>query len=89
MFHQSAVKCTPQTLLHLQHHLAVIMNQCDMLEDVFSAQTEVMARVNVIRNAAGRIANEIASQSRPASEMFADDRHDACARNGCEDFNFA
>jgi hypothetical protein len=63
-----------QTLLHLQDHLTVIIGQCDMLEDSFSGRSEVMTRINVIRNAAHRIANAIDCQSWPPSEMFAEDR---------------
>jgi len=67
-------KCMSQTPLHLQDHLTVIIGQCDMLEDIFSARSEVMTRINVIRNAAHRIANAIECQSWPPSEMFAEDR---------------
>jgi hypothetical protein len=74
-----------QTFLHLRDHLTVIISQCDMLEDIFSARTEVMTRIDVIRNAAHRIANAIACQSSLPSEMFAEDRRDSCAeRNGRE-----
>lgn len=82
---QSAVKGMSRTFLPLQDHLTIIISQCDMLEDVFSARTEVMTRVNVIRNAAYRIANAIDSQRLPASEIFADDRCDPSAHGGCED----
>ena len=60
--------------LELHDHLTVIIGQCDMLEDTFSARTEVMTRINVIRNAAQRIANTITHQPCPPTEMFREDR---------------
>ena len=78
-FGQSAVGCMSQTFLHLQDHLTVIVSQCDMLEDIFPARTDVMERINVIRNAAHRIENAIEGQSWPASEMLVEDRRDQCA----------
>ncbi len=63
-----------ELLLELHDHLTVIIGQCDMLEDTFAARTEVMTRINVIRNAAQRIANTIARQPCPPTEMFREDR---------------
>lgn len=59
-----------ELLLELHDHLTVIIGQCDMLEDTFSARAEVMTRINVIRNAAHRIANTITHQPCPPTEMF-------------------
>jgi hypothetical protein len=70
-----------QKFLQLRDHLTVIISQCDMLEDIFSARTDVITRINVIRNASHRIENAIDCQSWPASEMFAEDRDDD-VRNG-------
>ena len=56
--------------LRLRGHLAVIASQCDMLEDIFSAQNEIMRRVNVIRNAAHHITNAIELQFGSASERM-------------------
>ncbi len=53
----------PQRIVQLQDHLAVIINQCDILEDSFSARSEVMSRLDVIRNAVHRIVNAIADQT--------------------------
>ena len=63
-----------ELLLELHDHLTVIIAQCDMLEDTLSARTDVMTRINVIRNAAQRIANTIARQPCPPTEMFREDR---------------
>ena len=59
------------------------MAECDMLEDTFSARSDAMTRINVIRNAAHRIANAIESQSWPA-EMFAGGRRDPRAQDSGE-----
>jgi hypothetical protein len=71
---QGAVKAMSQELLHLQDHLAVIIGQCDTLEDIFSKRSDVMTRINVIRNAAHRVVNAIEGQAWPPSEVFAEDR---------------
>ncbi len=88
-FRQSAVGSMSQTFLHLQNHLTVIISQCDLLEDMFSARTEVMTRVNVIRNAAHRIANAIDWQSWPAAEVFAEDGRDPRAPGVSENVDLA
>ena len=49
--------------VRLRGHLAVIITQCDMLEDIFAARSEIMMRINVIRNAARRITNAVGLQS--------------------------
>ena len=64
-----------ELLLELHDHLTVIIGQCDMLEDAFSARTEVMTRINVIRNAAQRIANTIRPSAVPTDgNVFGKDR---------------
>jgi len=45
-----------------------------MLEDIFSARSEIMLRINVIRNAAHRITNAIELQSSSPSEPIAEAR---------------
>ena len=62
-----------ELLLELHDHLTVIIGQCDMLEDTFSSRSEIMTRINVIRNAAQRIANAIAPQPCTPTEMFGED----------------
>ncbi len=59
----------PQRVVALQDHLAVIINQCDILEDTFSARSEVMSRLDVIRNAVHRIVNAIAGQTGIGQEI--------------------
>jgi len=56
--------------VRLRGHLAVIITQCDMLEDIFAARSEIMMRINVIRNAARRITNVIELQSLPPSVLI-------------------
>jgi len=63
-----------ELLLELHDHLTVIIGQCDILEDTFSARTDVMTRINIIRNAAQRIANTITHQPCPPTEMVGEDR---------------
>jgi hypothetical protein len=74
-----AVNGMSQMLLQLQDHLIVIIAECDMLEDDFSDRSDVMTRINVIKNAVHRIANAIDCQSRPPSEIFAEDETGPCA----------
>lgn len=59
-------------LSQLKDHLAVIANQCDLLEDLYAARPEATTAINVIRNAAHRVAKEIEGQSWPASQLFAE-----------------
>lgn len=59
-------------MAQLQDHISIIISECDMLEDIFSDRSEVMTAINVIRNAAHRIARTINGQSQSASEMFAE-----------------
>ena len=66
--------------VRLRGHLAVIVSQCDMLEDVFSARNEIMLRINVIRNAAHRITKAIDLQSWSSSEVIVEDRPDGKVR---------
>jgi hypothetical protein len=62
--------------VRLQSHLAVIVSQCDMLEDIFSARSEIMMRVNVIRNATHRITKAIDLPSQSSSDRTGDARPD-------------
>lgn len=61
--------------VRLRGHVAVIVSQCDLLEDLFSTRHEIMARINVIRNAARRIRNTV-EFSLPATEVSREDRCD-------------
>lgn len=62
--------------VRLRGHLAVIVSQCDMLEDIFSSRNEIMMRVKVIRNAANRIAKAADLQSWSSSELIGEARPD-------------
>ena len=53
----------------------MIVSQCDLLEDIFSLQSEIMIRINVIRNAVGRVTNAIERHSCSSSEVVSKDRH--------------
>lgn len=65
-----------QTLSQVKDHLTVIIGECDMLEDIFPAQTDLLTRINVIRNAAYRVVGAIDGPSQPASKMLVVDRHE-------------
>ena len=52
----------------------MVVSQCDLLEDIFWLQSEIMIRINVIRNAVHRITNAIALQSWSPSEIVSKDR---------------
>jgi hypothetical protein len=53
----------------------MVASQCDLLEDIFSSQSEIMIRMNVIRNAARRITNAIELQSWSGFEASSKDRN--------------
>ena len=59
---------------HLQDHVAIIISECDVLEDIFSDRRDAMTAINIIKNAARRIASTINSQSQAASEIIPDDQ---------------
>ncbi len=63
----------------LQDHLAVIANQCDLLEDLYPGRSEAMTAINVIRNAAQRILRATQDQSSPESQLFVEGRRDSRA----------
>ena len=61
--------------------LAVIVNHCDLLEDLYSARPEAATPINVIRNAAHRIAKDIESQFRPAPQVFVEGARESVRDN--------
>lgn len=68
------MNCMSQILSQLRDHLTVIIGECDMLEDTFVDQSDITTRIDIIRNAAHRIANAIDGRFQPASGMFTEDR---------------
>ncbi len=55
----------------LRDHLTVIIGECDLLEDTLGARSDVMPRINVIRNAAYRVAKAIEGESWMALQILA------------------
>jgi len=66
----------------LHDHLSVIITECNLLEDTFGARSDVMTRVNIIRNAANRVANAIEVESWTVLEMATGSQSDTRVREG-------
>jgi len=68
----------------LHDHLTVIIAECDLLEDTFGARSDVMTPINIIRNAAHRVANAVEDESRPPFERFAATSSGSCVQRAGE-----
>ena len=76
-----------QTLSQVRDHLTVVIGECDMLEDILSAQSDLVTRINVIRNAAYRVLNAI--EPLQPSKLFAVDMRRSGARRAGDNVDCA